>query len=275
MAVAIGACVGAKRGLFDGDDAFSPPSSKRVRHLRSPHRRFSSPGGNSDQSARLTQLRILFPEMELQVLSDTLEASGNNIDSAIKRLEELRLGTAVISEDATNGTQTGPTGETSSTHQQESPVDAGTGSQENSTPVVNESQNLLWADAVVQEMSSAANIEDARARAVNVLQKFEAAVTQKVAQAAEQATTDLKTHLQNISRDNTILKRAVAIQNSRQQEYANKDLELEQLREAVVQYREQLRTAEMNNYALAVHLRQAMGGGGVHVGDNGHPPDVC
>mmetsp|Transcript_56838 Transcript_56838/g.179777 ORF Transcript_56838/g.179777 Transcript_56838/m.179777 type:complete len:83 (+) Transcript_56838:725-973(+) len=57
-------------------------------------------------------------------------------------------------------------------------------------------------------------------------------------------------------KDNTILKRAVNIQNARQQEIVGKEQELQLLRQQLNHYQEQLRHLEMSNYTLSVHLRQ-------------------
>eukprot|EP00976_Prorocentrum_cordatum_P093367 1189342-Prorocentrum_minimum.AAC.7 len=72
MAVAVGACVGAKRG-FNGELEFSPPISKRSRFNGG---RFSTsplgfagagPVGAEFAAFRLAQLRTLFPQMDPQV----------------------------------------------------------------------------------------------------------------------------------------------------------------------------------------------------------------
>lgn len=58
-------------------------------------------------------------------------------------------------------------------------------------------------------------------------------------------------------RENSILKRAVAIQHERQKDYENRNREVEYQKQMVSQYQEQLRTLEINNYALSMHLKQA------------------
>ncbi|CAN4098410.1 unnamed protein product [Withania somnifera] len=60
-----------------------------------------------------------------------------------------------------------------------------------------------------------------------------------------------------IFRDNAILKRAVAIQHERQKELNDKNQEVLQLKQLIAQYQEQLRTLEVNNYSLKMHLQQA------------------
>ncbi|EYU24631.1 hypothetical protein MIMGU_mgv1a009334mg [Erythranthe guttata] len=67
----------------------------------------------------------------------------------------------------------------------------------------------------------------------------------------------LKEQIEALLGNNAILKRAVAIQHERQKEYDESNQEVQQLKQLVAQYQEQLRTLEMNNYALTLHLRQA------------------
>lgn len=55
----------------------------------------------------------------------------------------------------------------------------------------------------------------------------------------------LKEQIEGLMRENTILKRAVAIQHERQKEYDDKDQELRHLKQLVSQYQEQLRTLEV------------------------------
>ena len=56
----------------------------------------------------------------------------------------------------------------------------------------------------------------------------------------------LKEQLEVQMRENTILKRGVAIQHERQKEYDDRNIELQMLKQVVPQYQEQLRTLEVN-----------------------------
>ena len=179
-------------------------------------------------------------------------------------------------------------------------------------------------------MAEATNLQDARERAANLLHKFEAAVTEKTSTQGQVAkdNANLQVQVQALARDNTILKRAVAIQNARQQvrtlhlhatmpkwvvinlkicvwncvvvarrtassiqqvgsdsvlvshlrllsqEYANREQEVAQLQQTIVQYQEQLRNAELHNYALSMHLRQATSSGPDN-SYNSRNPDIC
>ena len=62
-------------------------------------------------------------------------------------------------------------------------------------------------------------------------------------------------------RDNVILKRAVAIQNARQQEAAAAaEAQVAELRAALAAQGSQLAAAQLSAYSLSVHLREALGG---------------
>mmetsp|Transcript_64 Transcript_64/g.219 ORF Transcript_64/g.219 Transcript_64/m.219 type:complete len:338 (+) Transcript_64:350-1363(+) len=117
-----------------------------------------------------------------------------------------------------------------------------------------------WVDALVASMQQATDVADARARAAQALQAFEQAV-----QGAVQATTPgSQQQLAALQRDNTILKRAVAIQNNRLQDLAGaaqqlaaKDTELAELRNVAKQYHDRVQALELSNFSLAQHLKQA------------------
>ncbi len=63
-----------------------------------------------------------------------------------------------------------------------------------------------------------------------------------------------------LQKENGILKRAVQLQHTKLQERAGLEHEVQQLRHLLAQYQEQLRTAEVNNYALTLHLQKATNG---------------
>lgn len=70
----------------------------------------------------------------------------------------------------------------------------------------------------------------------------------------EQAS--LKEHLQNLLKDNQILKRAVAIQHDRNLEQEEKAREVQQLKDVIRQYQEQIRALEVSNL-VNLHLNMA------------------
>lgn len=67
----------------------------------------------------------------------------------------------------------------------------------------------------------------------------------------QQELTSLKEHQQNLSRDNQILKRAVAIQHERNLEQEEKTREVQQLKHVISQYQEQVRTLEVVDFNFA------------------------
>ena len=56
----------------------------------------------------------------------------------------------------------------------------------------------------------------------------------------------LKEQAEGILRENTILKRAVAIQHERQKEYDERNQEVQHMKQVVAQYQEQLRNLEVD-----------------------------
>lgn len=55
----------------------------------------------------------------------------------------------------------------------------------------------------------------------------------------------LKQQFESLVQENAILKRAIAIQHERQKEFEDRGNELNQLKQSVSQYQEQLRTLEV------------------------------
>ncbi|KAH7659948.1 UBA-like protein [Dioscorea alata] len=212
---------------------FSPPRPS----LQSPQVLVSSGGFNSEI---LDRLRSLFPDMDHQILQRALEAAGNDLDSAIKSLNNLHLKAVKVKLPSALG---------------ESVPEA-----EPSIEPPNE-DGPEWVDLFVREMMSANNVDDARARASRVLEVLEksimARVTSEAMQNFEKENIVLKEQMKVLLHENNILKRAVAIQHERQKEYEARNQELQHLKQLVVKYQEQLRTLEVNNYALAMHLKQA------------------
>lgn len=124
-----------------------------------------------------------------------------------------------------------------------------------------------WVELFVREMMSATSIDDARSRATRVLESLERSISAHVgAEAAECFNKEnmmLKEQIEVCLKENSILKRAVAIQHERQKEYDDRNQEVQQLKQLMAQYQEQLRTLEVNNYALTMHLRQAQQGNSI------------
>ncbi|KAG9146235.1 hypothetical protein Leryth_007936 [Lithospermum erythrorhizon] len=257
---------GKRSSIFEESSSSSPPVSKRIRCSSSspvppPTANSSSPLGSS-----LDLLLAIFPGMDKEFLERTLEECGDDLDYAVRSLNELRLGSAenLLSPD-------------------ERPAEEAEGQNQNqgtaanncdSAPAHNSSvgstlplDGAEWVELFVKEMSSASDINDAKARASRALEALEksisARVTADAAQVFQQENVILKQQIEALLQENSILKRAVSIQHERHKEFDDRGLEVQQLKQVVAQYQEQLRTLEVNNYALTMHLKQAQQGNSI------------
>ncbi|XP_058206891.1 uncharacterized protein LOC131320260 [Rhododendron vialii] len=273
------AVVCGKRSSFFEDLPSSPPkavsSSKRIRCSSSSPVRFSPPrpaaaspfsltSSFSSHSSALDLLSALFPDMDKQLLERALKECGDDLDLAIRRLNELRLGaTENLGSDASNS----HIAEEEKVQSQA----AGIGGVNANGDVASAGdplppQNLPmggadWVELFVREMMNASNMDDARARASRALEVLEKSicgrVTAEAAQTFRQENNMLKEQVEALIHENAVLKRAVSIQHERQKEFEDRGQELHHLKQMVSQYQEQLRTLEVNNYALTMHLKQA------------------
>ncbi|KAK1437461.1 hypothetical protein QVD17_03252 [Tagetes erecta] len=238
----------------------SPPASKRIRCFSSSSPvQFSS--SSSSRLFALDRLVALFPDMDKLVLERTLNQCGDDLETTIKSLTELRL--------ASNENVGSAVGTESEYHVQTHGVSANGVANGESVPFENSpSQNQPvdgadWVDLFVREMLSASNIDDARTRASRALEMLEKSINERVtteAHVLKQENMMMKEQLQALVQENSLLKRAVAIQHERQKEFDDRGQELHNLKQMVSQYQEQLRTLEVNNYSLTMHLKQAQQG---------------
>ncbi|KAL2458775.1 Ubiquitin system component Cue protein [Forsythia ovata] len=250
------AVVCGKRSFFEDIDSSAPsPASASPPVYKKLRCSLSTSPGRFSYSPPLTpadQLKALFPDMDTQLLEKALENCGNDLDSAIKCLHELCLGyekgnssTAETNVDMEKGAipTSGEAVPLEDHHIQ------------NNLPV----DGTEWVDLFVREMMSATSIDDARSRARRVLESLEKSIgaQAEAAQSFHKENVMLKEQIEALLGDNAILKRAVAIQHERQKEYDERSQEVQQLKQLVAQYQEQLRTLEVNNYALTFNLRQA------------------
>ncbi|KAH0450057.1 hypothetical protein IEQ34_020749 [Dendrobium chrysotoxum] len=206
----------------------------------------SDSAGNNDNF--LNYLRKLFPHVEQQYLERALEASGNDLDSAISNLNDICLEPAATRTDDRAG------------------VNVEILSIASGEPATNNipKDGSEWVDLLVREIMNSSGIEDARARAFRALDVLEKSI---VARANVEATKNfhnesmiLKEQVKLLLGENTILKKAVTIQHQRQKDFEEKNQELESLKQLLSRYQEQLRKLEVNNYALAMHLKQSQQG---------------
>ncbi|KAK8630079.1 hypothetical protein V6N13_078890 [Hibiscus sabdariffa] len=250
------AVCGSKRSFFE--DIPSPPSASSSKKIRrcSP----SSPSSVRPLSA-LNHLQALFPHMDLELLEKALLECGNDIDSAIKRLQELCIGAPEAGGEKTHHVE-----ESGTTAEQGILTNDGEAAGAVTVQNPPASENLpvdgaAWVDLFVKEMMSATSMDDAKARASRLLAVLENSISKRAAEETAQSFQKenimLKEQIGALIQENTVLKRAVAIQHERQKEYQDKNQELQHLKQLVSQYQEQLRTLEVNNYALTMHLKQA------------------
>ncbi|KVI11682.1 UBA-like protein [Cynara cardunculus var. scolymus] len=253
------AVVCGKRSSFFEDhnvpssSSASPPISKRIRCSSSSPVRYSST--TSSRFIAIDRLILLFPQMDKQLLEKALNECGDDIETAIKSLTELRLGTvenfaSVVNSAAgnesnlqfqtqANGVANGDAVPVEHSALQSQPVDGAD-----------------WVNLFVREMLSASNMDDARTRASRALELLEKSIT-------ERDNVMMKEQLQVVIQENALLKRAVTIQHERRKEFEDRDQELHNLKQMVSQYQEQLRTLEVNNYSLTMNLKQAQQGNSI------------
>ncbi|KAL2465524.1 Ubiquitin system component Cue protein [Abeliophyllum distichum] len=257
------AIVCGKRSNIFEETPSSPPVSKRIRcsSSSSPGRAFypsssvASSYSLSDKSSPLDYLVAVFPDMDKQSLEKALEVSGDDLDSAIKRLYELRLSTAASKAEVTQNV-----GALFSTQGIVANNDETASREELSAGPDFPVDGADWVELLIREMMSASNVEDGKVRVSRVLKALENSICARATAEASQSLQEnvvLKQELEVLIQENVILKRAVGIQHERQKEFEESGQELHQLKQLVSQYQEQLRTLEVNNYTLAMHLKQA------------------
>jgi hypothetical protein len=116
-----------------------------------------------------------------------------------------------------------------------------------------------WSDCLIKKLMASKSVDDAMVCTTGVLEDFERSICARVEAHLKEEIVLLKEQAERLAEENTILKRGVVIQHERLKEYENKDGELQHVKNLVVpQLREKLRTMEINNYALSMHLKQAL-----------------
>lgn len=245
--------------------AGSPPAAKRARCVGPASPPPPTWPRDTADPALVADLSARFPAMSLELIEKALEESGNDLDSAIKSLVNLHLESV-----ENNGDPACKPTNQITTEVQVSDEDGGRISAPSESAPCPEnlpSDGSEWVELLVNEMASASNMDDAKARASRALEVFEKAVISRVnAQAPhgyQKENTVLKEQLDSLIRENAILKRAFAIQHEQQKDYNEKNEELQQMKQLVAQYQEQVRNLEVNNYALSMHLRQAQQGSSI------------
>ncbi|EAZ21997.1 hypothetical protein OsJ_05653 [Oryza sativa Japonica Group] len=272
---------GKRSSSIFGDELIpsSPPSPSPPDHHHHPAKRSRcSPARAFDEAthrreALLHHLLSLFPHMDPQLLERALEASGDDIDSAIKSLNELCLESAAVGDSNSvlpAALKLSAEGVVNNGH-----LDVLTENPHATENFQTNHHGSEWVELFVREMMSASDIDDARARASRALEALEKSIMERAGTEAvhnlHKENVMLKEQLAIYLRENAVLKRAVAIQHERQKEFDERTQEVHSLKQLVLQYQEQIKTLEINNYALRVHLKQAQQNNSM---PGRFPPDV-
>lgn len=197
--------------------------------------------------------------MDHEILEKALNESNNDLDMAIKSLKELYI----ESRDANLASLLGKPDESMNSNIQpvQESVDSFTSMEKLPT------EGSEWVNVLVNEMTHASNMDDAKTRASKVLELLEKNISERAnadaIQRFQEENLMLKGQVEGLIQNNNILKRAVAIQHERQKEYDEKNQEIPHLKQTILQYQERIRTLEITNYGLTLHLQQAQQGGSI------------
>ncbi|KAI9107555.1 hypothetical protein K1719_021592 [Acacia pycnantha] len=242
------AVCGSKRSFFEELSPSSPVSKKLRCSPSSPTVWLSAP-------SLIDQLRAVFPHMNDQVLERALQECGNDIDAAVKRLHELCLGS--------------PNENSAASEESEVNVETGKAKDDFDAPA-SESETALnnlpadgaeWVDLFVREIAGATSIDDAKARAARILEVLEKSICEcshvEATHVNQKENLVLKEQMGGLIKENNILKHAVKIQHERLADYDNKVIECQHLKQALSHCQEQVRSLEVKNYTLVMHLQQS------------------
>ncbi|CAN8233370.1 unnamed protein product [Cochlearia groenlandica] len=221
---------GTKRSYFE--DIPSPPSSKRFRCYSPSNSPTWSP---PPPSSPLDQLRSSFPHLDLTVLVKALEEHGSDFNAAMKSLHSMLPTKDKVAANEETDTNTGATF---------------------TAPASGDE----WVELLVREVTQSNGTDDAKVRASRVLEALEKMLSERARQVAGKQFQEEKVAVQQqvdaLIKDNAVLKRAVAIQHERQKSLEDANQQLELMKHLIPQYQEKLRTLEVNNYALRMHLQE-------------------
>ncbi|CAN0926646.1 hypothetical protein LINGRAHAP2_LOCUS35457 [Linum grandiflorum] len=236
------------------EEIFGSPSSYSAKRSRcsgfgSPTRSPESGSGSDDKVLTLLQM---FPAFDPECVKRALWENNNKLEEAIESLRGSSFHDALHSP---------PTTSTACSGEQvpEVPIDGS-----------------KWVDHFVQEMTTSADLNDARRRAAAILEVFEKSIASSQSRESKEKEMEnaaLRNHLQGLVSDNQILKRAVAIQHDRNLEQEEKAKEVHNVKVVLNQYQEQIRSLELSNYALKLHLQRAQHSSSSFPGH--FPPDIC
>mmetsp|Transcript_350 Transcript_350/g.928 ORF Transcript_350/g.928 Transcript_350/m.928 type:complete len:346 (+) Transcript_350:178-1215(+) len=238
-----GVPVSKRTRYLESEAAYHQPQGQQQHSLQNPQYRNSNV-----QETLYRALKALFPGMRDETIAQVLEACGEDVDAAIRRLNELKL------EGGEHGHEDGE-------------VDRGIGIDEKRVKECDKSgeeastsmssvpkQDKIeikagWVEALVSEMSQARDVEDAKGRAARVL---EGVLQDNAAGPGGGHAAD-----GNLQRENALLKRAVGIQNNKIHELGEKCKSVDELVAKLEEANHRCQALEMHNYSLQVHLKEA------------------
>ncbi|XP_020264147.1 uncharacterized protein LOC109840061 [Asparagus officinalis] len=247
---------------FFEDEYHTPvPASKRIRC--SAALQFSPPPASvtsppSTVVSPVDRLRALFPDMDEELLAKALEVSGNDLDIAIKNLNNLHLESARAELDFFTYFNLIHTTVTENITGNLSHC-GGDGASENQSVACNlPSSGSEWVELIVIEMSNASNMDDARARASRVLEGLEKSIVARASAEAAQSYHKehaiMKEQVEKLLQENDIWKRGFKTLHGQKEEFDRCSIELQQLKEMMSQRDEQLRKLQIENYELKLRL---------------------
>lgn len=213
---------------------------------------------NARQGAIL-KLRGMFPDVDEKIIERVLENNGDNIEAAIAQLHQLRLSSSY------------PAEQQAVAHQQHLGPSPDSGSQCGPSNGSGSRLSPSWLDPFLKQFYESGQAAEAQARVARVLEEFENAVMAKCRNESEELAA-LKAEFEKVKKGNAILSKAVSVQHSRLQELGTKDQEIQRMRDMLTQYQDRLRSLELSNYSLKMHLQRATGP--PFGPNNGGPPDV-
>ncbi|KAF3447900.1 hypothetical protein FNV43_RR08607 [Rhamnella rubrinervis] len=254
--------------IFGSSSPTSRSSAKRTRWSSFGSTIRSEFGSGSD--ADVAVLLQMFPALDPELVETVLRNHNDNVEDAIESLRNISFGNldarnrSQNTDSATIGNCGAGPDQGAITCNQVSDQSVENVKNLNSTvDCENMADGSKWVDMFVHEMMNAADVDDARMRAAKILEAFEQSIASHSRTSKEFEHVSLKHHIQNLLNDNQILKRAVAIQHERSLEQEEKVKEVQQLKQVLSQYQEQINSLEISNYTLKLHLQRAQDGSSI------------
>eukprot|EP01025_Chloroclados_australasicus_P015054 TRINITY_DN1715_c0_g1_i11.p2 TRINITY_DN1715_c0_g1~~TRINITY_DN1715_c0_g1_i11.p2 ORF type:complete len:247 (+),score=27.72 TRINITY_DN1715_c0_g1_i11:97-837(+) len=192
--------------------------------------------------SELQVLGALFPGMSHQKIQEVYKGTDQDVQAAIRILNQLTL-------------QEVQQGDSQPEQEQDENEEGKSGYSKLADQLV---------DVGMQRLQTATSFDDGKYKLSSLLHQLESMKEQQFTHVA----TLMKDKIKETKYQNSILKRAVQIQNSRMQEIAQREGSLQQ---QLVHSQQKIRELELKNYTLTMHLESAI----KNQNQNGfHPPDV-